>query len=133
LIPSDDSAWSSLLPHRGLKEAQDSAASSINAKEELSWTILYRKLRYSRKLSADSPRSEKQNFLREVPLNNVRLDPDSLHGKAQHTNSKFLLLLDLDNLVWNFRETAGLPAPGNAYGGWESNSSELRGHFVGQF
>lgn len=133
LIPSDDSAWSSLLPQRGLKEAQDSAASSINAKEELSWTILYRKLRYSRKLSADSPRSEKHNFLREVPLNSVRLDPDSLHGKAQHTNSKFLLLLDLDNLVWNFRETAGLPAPGNAYGGWESNSSELRGHFVGHY
>lgn len=88
LIPSDDSAWSSLLPQRRLHEAhQDSAASSVNAEEELSWTMLYRKLRYSRKLSVDSTYSEKQNFLREIPLNNVRLDPDSLHGKAQHTNT----------------------------------------------
>ncbi|KAL2631872.1 hypothetical protein R1flu_016558 [Riccia fluitans] len=71
--------------------------------------------------------------LREVPLHHVRLDPESDEGRAQETNLRYLLMLDVDRLVWSFRENAGLPAPGSAYGGWETPGTELRGHFVGHY
>ncbi|KAK4407380.1 hypothetical protein Sango_0319000 [Sesamum angolense] len=35
-------------------------------------------------------------------LNDVRLDPSSLHGQAQQTNLEYLLMLDVDRLVWSF-------------------------------
>lgn len=75
-------------------------------------------------------------FLEEVSLHDVRLDPDgdnAVYGRAQRTNLEYLLLLDVDRLVWSFRSQAGLPAPGNPYGGWEKPDSELRGHFVGTY
>lgn len=73
------------------------------------------------------------DFLKEVPLHDVRLEPDSMHGRAQQTNLEYLLMLDVDSLVWSFRTTAGLEAPGSPYGGWEKPTCELRGHFVGLF
>ncbi|KAJ6816897.1 uncharacterized protein M6B38_416255 [Iris pallida] len=36
-------------------------------------------------------------------------------------------------MLWSFRKTAGLDAPGTPYGGWEAPSMELRGHFVGHY
>lgn len=63
----------------------------------------------------------------------MRLGPDSPQFVAQNTNLQYLLELDVDNLVWNFRKVANLASPGRAYGGWESPQSELRGHFVGQY
>ena len=74
-------------------------------------------------------------FLEEVSLHDVRLDPDgdAAYGRAQRTNLEYLLLLDVDRLVWSFRSQAGLPAPGEPYGGWEKPDSELRGHFVGTY
>jgi hypothetical protein len=82
-------------------------------------------------------RSRSQNgtvkgILKEVSLHNVRLTPGSPQAVAQETNLQYLLMLDVDRMVWNFRKTAGLEAPGTPYGGWESPTSELRGHFVGQ-
>ncbi|OMO78120.1 hypothetical protein COLO4_24842 [Corchorus olitorius] len=70
------------------------------------------------------------DFLKEVSLHDVRLDPNSIQGRAQQTNLEYLLMLDEDNLVWSFRKTAGLPTPGKPYGGWEGPDVELRGHFV---
>ncbi|KAJ6704752.1 PROLINE-TRNA LIGASE (DUF1680) [Salix purpurea] len=68
-----------------------------------------------------------------MSLHNVRLDPGSIHWQAQHTNLEYLLMLDVNKLVWSFRKTAGLSRPGKAYGGWEAPDSELRGHFVGHY
>ncbi|GLU19378.1 hypothetical protein SLE2022_356330 [Rubroshorea leprosula] len=73
------------------------------------------------------------NFLKEVSLHDVRLDPTSFHWQAQQTNLQYLLMLDVERLVWSFRKTAGLPTPGDAYGGWEAPDVELRGHFVGHY
>jgi hypothetical protein len=70
-------------------------------------------------------------FLSEVSLHDVRLEPDTLYWRAQQTNLEYLLLLDVDRLVWNFRTQAGLTAPGTPYGGWEGPDVQLRGHFVG--
>ncbi|XP_057483692.1 uncharacterized protein LOC130770300 [Actinidia eriantha] len=117
LIPTDDSAWSNLLPRKILRE-----------EDELSWMMMYRKMKNSggfQNLQGD--------FLKEVSLHDVRLDPKSKHGQAQQTNLEYLLILDVDRLVWSFRKTAGLPTPGKAYGGWEAPTCELRGHFVGHY
>ena len=70
-------------------------------------------------------------FLEEVSLHDVRLEPGSLYWRAQQTNLEYLLLLDVDRLVWSFRKQAGLTAPGTPYGGWEGPDVQLRGHFVG--
>ena len=35
-------------------------------------------------------------------------------------------MLEPDNLLYNFRTTAGLPAPGQSYGGWEAPDMEVR-------
>ncbi|KAH7560548.1 hypothetical protein ACOSP7_017256 [Xanthoceras sorbifolium] len=116
LTPTDDSAWSSLLPRKSLRE-----------EDEFSWTMMYRKM----KNQGDSKLSE--DFLKEVSLHDIRLDLNSLHWRTQQTNLEYLLLLDVDSLAWSFRKTAGLPTPGKAYGGWEDPTSELRGHFVGHY
>lgn len=83
-------------------------------------------------LAGRGSESEHSPSLKEVSLHRITLAADSLHGIAQDTNLQYLLMLDVDNLAWSFRVTAGLPAPGSPYGGWEYPSSELRGHFVGQ-
>ncbi|XP_074292559.1 uncharacterized protein LOC141619437 [Silene latifolia] len=114
LTHTDDSTWSSLFPRKMLKEDDD----------ELSWNFMYKKIKYS---------ELKGSFLSEISLHNVRLDPQSLHGRAQQTNLEYLLILDVDRLVWSFRKTAGLATPGIPYGGWEAPNVELRGHFVGHY
>lgn len=116
LTPTDSSAWGSLLPRNILME-----------EDETGWIMLYRKIKASSEFKVPG------GLLKEVPLDNVRLDPSSMHGQAQQTNLEYLLMLDVDRLVWSFRKTAGLPTPGNAYGGWEASNCELRGHFVGWF
>ncbi|KAK3443563.1 hypothetical protein EUGRSUZ_B03677 [Eucalyptus grandis] len=116
LTPTDETTWSNLLPRKMLKEEQ-----------EFEWIMAYRKLKNS--AGSDSP----GEFLNEVSLHDVRLDPSSVQWRAQQTNLEYLLLLDVDSLVWSFRKTAGLPTPGKAYGGWEAPTCELRGHFVGHY
>ncbi|GLU24147.1 hypothetical protein SLE2022_401040 [Rubroshorea leprosula] len=116
LIHTDDSVWANLLPRKMLRE-----------EDELSWSMMYRKMK--------NPDGFKLagNFLKEVSLHDVRLDPTSFHWRAQQTNLEYLLLLGVDRLVWSFRKTAELPAPGQAYGGWEEPTVDLQGHFLGHF
>ncbi|KAH9289961.1 hypothetical protein KI387_034078, partial [Taxus chinensis] len=119
LIPSDDLGPFSLHRNPMLQQQQEQA--HFSAENELN---LY--------VGEHSPQNNR-SFLTEVPLHKVRLDADSLYGKAQETNLKYLLMLDVDSLVWSFRKTAGLDTPGSAYGGWEDPDGELRGHFVGHY
>lgn len=116
LTPTDDSAWSSLLPRKMLREEED----------EYGWTLMYRKIKNSDSNASGS-------FLKDVSLHDVRLEPDTFHWRAQQTNLEYLLMLDVDGLTWSFRKAAGLVAPGDPYGGWERPDSELRGHFVGHY
>lgn len=115
LTPTDDSAWSSLIPSKILGDQKD----------EVSWALLYRKIKNPGEFDLPG------NFLKEVSLHDVWLDQSSVLWRAQQTNLEYLLMLDVDSLVWSFRKTASLPTPGKAYGGWENPISELRGHFVG--
>ncbi|GJX36650.1 glycosyl hydrolase, partial [Tanacetum coccineum] len=88
---------------------------------EFSWMMMYKKIKNS---------GVGGEFLREVSVSDVRLDADTIYGKAQQTNLEYLLMLDVDRLVYSFRETAGLPNFEVAYGGLEALDQELRGHFV---
>ncbi|KAA0041392.1 DUF1680 domain-containing protein [Cucumis melo var. makuwa] len=116
LTPTDDFAWSNLLPRKMLKE-----------ENEYNWEMMYRQMKNKDGLQIPG------GMLKEISLHDVRLDPSSLHGTAQTTNLKYLLMLDVDRLLWSFRKTAGLPTPGEPYIGWEKSDCELRGHFVGHY
>ncbi|MBU6401344.1 MAG: glycoside hydrolase family 127 protein [Verrucomicrobia bacterium] len=65
--------------------------------------------------------------LREVRL----LDGPFRH--AMELDREYLLSLDVDRLLHNFRVNAGLPSSARPLGGWEDPKGELRGHFVGHY
>ncbi|CAL9196940.1 unnamed protein product [Musa hybrid cultivar] len=121
LNPSDEVTWMKLLPRKATPPEVT----------ELDWAMLGRGVRQPGLTSAAGVGSSK--FLKEMSLHDVRLDPKSVHGRAQQTNLEYLLLLNVDRLVWSFRKLAGLPTPGRPYGGWEEPTGQLRGHFVGHF
>lgn len=98
----------------------------LSEKGEMDWIMMYGKTKKNL-----GEFSASQGFLKPVELKDVRLEPNSIYGHAQQTNLEYLLLLDVDRLVWSFRNTAGLSTPAVAYGGWEAPDCELRGHFVG--
>ncbi|MDB6105950.1 MAG: hypothetical protein JWO52_5949, partial [Gammaproteobacteria bacterium] len=64
------------------------------------------------------------------PLEAVRLRP-SPYLTAVESNGVYLLRLEPDRLLHNFRVSAGLPPKGAVYGGWESQS--LAGHSLGHY
>ena len=65
-------------------------------------------------------------------LRDVRL-LDGPFREAMLRDQKYLLDLDSDRLLHNFRVTAGLPSTAQPLGGWEEPKGELRGHTVGHF
>ncbi len=66
------------------------------------------------------------------PLEQVRL-LDGPFKHAMQLDERYLLELDVDRLLHDFRVNAGLPSPAQPLGGWEAPGCELRGHFVGHF
>ena len=71
--------------------------------------------------------------IQPFPLSDVNLDPNSDFSPATKLNHEYLLVLSPDNLLFNFRQTAGLPSPGQSYGGWEGSNVEVRGQFIGHY
>ena len=65
-------------------------------------------------------------------LSEVRL-LDSPFKTAQEADARYMLSLDLDRLLHNFRVNAGLPSTAQPLGGWEAPTCELRGHFAGHY
>src|ERR1051326_3443964 len=64
------------------------------------------------------------------PMKQVRLLPGRCYD-MQELNRKYLHSLPNDRLVYSFRQTAGITATAQPFGGWEKPDSELRGHFNG--
>ncbi|KAG6513650.1 hypothetical protein ZIOFF_023983 [Zingiber officinale] len=122
LNPTDESAWMDLLPRKLLNK--DTPI------EEFNWLMLYRSMKGFGRFHVHQKGA---NFLSEVSLHDVRLDQNTMFGRAQLTNLEYLLLLDVDRLVWSFRKQANMSTPGQPYGGWEAPNVELRGHFVGHY
>ncbi len=69
---------------------------------------------------------------RPFPLEAVRLLPGPFRD-AMERDARYLLELDPDRLLHNFRVNAGLPSPAAPLGGWEAPDVELRGHTVGHY
>ena len=66
------------------------------------------------------------------PLTDVRL-LDGPFKQAMELDGQYLLSLDPDRLLHNFRVNAGLPSSAKPLGGWEAPDVELRGHTVGHY
>jgi hypothetical protein len=66
------------------------------------------------------------------PLSQVRLLDGPFHD-AMLRDENYLLSLDTDRLLLNFRVNANLPSTAQPYGGWEDPNCELRGHAVGHY
>jgi len=66
------------------------------------------------------------------PLDDVRLLEGPFRD-AMLRDKSYLLSLDADRLLHNFRVTAGLPSWAEPLGGWEGTNCELRGHCVGHY
>jgi uncharacterized protein len=64
------------------------------------------------------------------PLSAVRLKP-SIFLDAQNANRAYLVALDPDRLLHNFRKGAGLEPKGALYGGWEARG--IAGHTLGHY
>ncbi len=68
-----------------------------------------------------------------LPLTAVRLTSGPLK-KAQDLGRANLLKLDMDRVMFRFRERAGLtPKAADGYGGWEGPGRQLTGHIAGHF
>jgi uncharacterized protein len=65
-------------------------------------------------------------------LKDVRL-LDGPFKQAMDRDLKYMLSLDPDRLLHNFRVTAGMPSTAVPYGGWEKPDCEVRGHSVGHY
>ena len=65
-----------------------------------------------------------------VPLTAVRLRP-SRYLAAVDANRRYVLSLDADRLLHNYRTSAGLAAKAAAYGGWEAET--IAGHTLGHW
>jgi uncharacterized protein len=69
---------------------------------------------------------------RPFPLTDVRL-LDGPFREAMLRDQTYLLELDPDRLLHNFRVNVGLPSTAKPLGGWEAPDVELRGHSVGHY
>ncbi|MGF7151450.1 hypothetical protein FHS96_005116 [Sphingomonas zeicaulis] len=67
---------------------------------------------------------------RPLPINSIRLLP-SIWLDAIEANRTYLLRLEPDRLLHNFRAFAGLAPKGDVYGGWESDT--IAGHTLGHY
>jgi len=53
--------------------------------------------------------------------------------QSREWNRGYIMRLENDRLLHNFRVNAGLPSTAKPLGGWEEPKCELRGHFVGHY
>ena len=66
------------------------------------------------------------------PLPSVRLLAGPFKT-AMERDAQYLLAIDPDRLLHNFRRNAGLPSTAVPLGNWEAPKSELRGHLTGHY
>ena len=81
---------------------------------------------------ADAPAMKAPRAAEPFPLADVRL-LDGPFRDAMLGDQNYLLSLDPDRLLHTFRLNVGLPSSAKPLGGWESPSTELRGHSLGHY
>ena len=67
-------------------------------------------------------------------INHVRLTPGSVYYDRQQNMNAFLLSISDDQMLYNFRQAAGLPTGDAApMTGWDEPTGKLRGHTTGHY
>jgi DUF1680 family protein len=66
------------------------------------------------------------------PIQSVRL-LDGPFKQAMQLDQEYLLALEPERLLYNFRVNAGMTSEAKPLGGWEAPDVELRGHTVGHY
>ena len=84
---------------------------------------------FTRSLLAGADETSAERIV-PFPLSAVRLGPGIFAEQAE-TNARYLDSLTADRLLHSFRLTAGITSSAKPYGGWETPTTELRGHFNG--
>ena len=73
-------------------------------------------------------------YMQPVPLGNVRLKEGSQHYRAAKLNAEYMMSLAHDDMMYTFRQNAGLPTSGRPYNSsWEDPTCEVRGQFMGHY
>lgn len=87
-----------------------------------------------RPLARPVSRTDQPRHIEIAPfaLSEVRLENGPCRD-AMLWNRRFLMQLDVERLLHNFRINAHLPSKAKPLGGWEAPDCELRGHFVGHY
>jgi DUF1680 family protein len=67
-----------------------------------------------------------------LPLSAVRVTGGPLK-KAQDLDVEYLLKLEPDRMLANFRKSAGLQPKAACYGGWDGDGRNLTGHILGHY
>jgi DUF1680 family protein len=81
--------------------------------------------------------TDKINVTEKIPVKAYSFDLkdvkllDSPFAQNMEREGKWLLSMDMQRLLHNYRVNAGLRSNARAYGGWEALDVELRGHTLG--
>lgn len=68
------------------------------------------------------------------PVNNVRLLPGTEYFRAGERMNEYLLSVDNDSMLYNFREAAGISLHGaSPMTGWDAPECKLKGHTTGHY
>jgi uncharacterized protein len=112
----------------------NNSATIMNARMKLSLVTaaLFASLACELTIAADWPSGREVVEIQAEPfdLKDVRLLAGPFRDAMLRTQ-RYLRELQSDDLLWHFRRTAGLKAPGKSLGGWEK--AELRGHTMGHY
>lgn len=92
-------------------------------------------LRAEAVLRAGRPEEEKpERQLEYFPLSDVRLLDGSVYAEAQQRMNEYLLSVDDDQMLYNFRKACGLSVKGAPpMTGWDEDSCKLKGHTTGHY
>jgi DUF1680 family protein len=82
--------------------------------------------------NSSEPQTKIQFAAEPFSLHQVRLLDGPFHDAMLRTQ-KYLLEIDSDRLLHNFRMNAGIASIAKPLGGWEAPDVELRGHSLGHF
>ena len=81
---------------------------------------------------ADVPVLKVPHIVEPFPLTDVRLLDGPFHD-AMVRDEKYLLSLDADRFLFNFRKNVGLESAAKPYGGWDAPTCQQRGAMLGHY
>src|SRR5579872_1093281 len=80
-------------------------------------------------MPSDSPVAGSLQKLRLFDYSGVKLLDSRFKGQVEHASGLFLNIPN-DNLLLDFRQRAGLPAPGSPMGGWYHGEDNPFGQYL---